>query len=115
MNAMKNKVQLIGHLGAAPEVKTIANGSKYARMSVATDEVYTNKQGEKVTDTTWHQVVAWDKTADIVAQYLNKGSYVLLEGKLSNRQWEDKEGKKHYITEVICNNVLVLDKKAATV
>jgi len=110
---MKNKVQLIGHLGAAPEVKTTANGSKYARMSIATDEVYTNKKGEKVTDTTWHQVVGWDKTAEIIEQRLVKGTYVLIEGKLTNRQWEDKNGEKRFITEVLCTNLLVLEKKAA--
>lgn len=112
MNSMKNKVQLIGHLGAAPEVKITANGNKYARLRIATDEVYTNKQGEKVTDTTWHNVVAWDKTAEIIEQWLTKGTYVLLEGRLTNRQWEDKNGEKRSITEVLCNNVLVLEKKA---
>lgn len=110
---MKNKVQLIGHLGAAPEVKTTSNGSKYCRMSIATDEVYTNKSGERVTDTTWHQVVAWDKTADIAEQMLTKGSYVMVEGRLTNRQWEDQKGEKRYITEVVCNSLLLLEKKAA--
>lgn len=113
MNSMKNKVQLMGHLGADPEVKTTAGGSKYARMRLATNEVYVNKGGEKVTDTTWHQLVAWDKQADIAAQYLRKGSEVLLEGRLSNRQWEDSKGEKHYVTEVVVNALVLLDKKAA--
>ena len=94
MNALRNKVQLIGHLGADVELKTLDNGNSVARISVATNEYYKNKAGEKVTDTTWHNVVAWGKTAELANQLLKKGSEVALEGKLSNRSYEDKTGVK---------------------
>jgi len=74
MNSLRNKVQLMGHLGADVELKTLDNGNSVARLSVATNEYYKNKAGEKVTDTTWHNVVAWGKTAELVNQLLKKGS-----------------------------------------
>ena len=112
MNALRNKVQLIGHLGAEVELKKLENGNSVARISVATNESYKNKAGEKVTDTTWHNIVAWGKTAELASQLLKKGSEVALEGKLSNRSYEDKEGVKKYISEVVMNEFLLLDKKA---
>lgn len=112
---MTNKIQLIGHLGAAPEAKTTPNGSKYVRLRVATHEVYYNKKGERVDETTWHNVVAWDRQADLAVQRLNKGSEVLIAGRLSNRQWEDQNGKKQYMTEVVALGILVMDRKAASV
>ncbi len=113
MNALRNKVQLIGHLGADVELKTLDNGNSVARISVATNEYYKNKAGEKVTDTTWHNVVAWGKTAELANQLLKKGSEVALEGKLSNRSYEDKAGVKKYVSEVVMNEFLLLDKKEA--
>ena len=112
MYALKNKVQLIGNLGNAPEVKTTESGKKLARFSVATNENYRNAQGEKITETTWHNLVAWGKVADIAEKYLNKGSEVAIEGKLINRSYTDKDGNKKYITEVQVNELLMLGSKA---
>ena len=112
MYALKNKVQLIGNLGNAPEVKTTESGKKLARFSVATNESYRNAKGEKVTETTWHNLVAWGKVADIAEKYLNKGTEVAIEGKLINRSYTDKEGNKKYITEVLVNELLLLGSKA---
>ncbi|HQW84612.1 MAG TPA: single-stranded DNA-binding protein [Ferruginibacter sp.] len=114
MYALKNKVQLIGNLGNAPEVKTTESGKKLARFSVATNESYRNANGEKVTETTWHNLVAWGKVADIAEKYLSKGSEVAIEGKLINRNYSDKDGNKKYITEVQVNELLLLGVKAAT-
>ena len=110
MNALKNKVQLIGHLGQDPEIVTLENGNKLAKFSMATSESYKNAQGEKVDDTQWHNIVAWGKTADIVESYLAKGKQVAVEGKLTHRSYETKEGEKRYITEIRCNELLMLGK-----
>ena len=110
MNALKNKVQLIGNLGQDPEVVTLENGSKLAKFSIATSDSYKNAQGEKVEDTQWHNIVAWGKLAEIVENYLNKGKQVAIEGKLTHRSYETKEGEKRYITEVRCNELLMLGK-----
>lgn len=111
MNALKNKVQLIGNLGNAPEIKNIENGNKLARFSIATHETYQNTKGEKVTETTWHNLVAWGKTADLVEKYLHKGTEVAIEGKLTNKSYNDKEGIKKYVTEVQVNELLVFGNK----
>jgi single-strand DNA-binding protein len=110
MNNLKNSVRLIGHMGAAPEVKNLENGNKMARFSLATNEVYLDKKGEKQTNTDWHNVVAWGKTAELAEQLLQKGTEVAIEGKLTTRTWE-KDGEKKYITEVVVNELLVLSKK----
>jgi single-strand DNA-binding protein len=112
MYSLKNKVQLIGNLGNAPEVKTTESGKKLARFSVATNESYRNTKGEKVTETTWHNLVAWGKVADIAEKYLNKGSEIAIEGKLINRSYTDKDGNKKYITEIQVNELLMLGSKA---
>ena len=111
MYALKNKVQLIGNLGNAPEVKTTETGKKLARFSVATNESYRNANGEKGTETTWHNLVAWGKAADIAEKYLTKGKEVAIEGKLINRSYTDKDGNKKYITEVQVNELLMLGSK----
>ncbi|MDO6490113.1 MAG: single-stranded DNA-binding protein [Cellulophaga sp.] len=110
MNALKNRVQLIGNLGNDPEIMNLDGGKKLARFSVATNETYKNAAGEKVTDTQWHNVVAWGKTAEIVEKYITKGKEIALEGKLVSRSYETKEGEKKYITEVNCNEILMLGK-----
>ncbi|MDT0605900.1 single-stranded DNA-binding protein [Croceitalea rosinachiae] len=110
MNALKNKVQLIGNLGQDPEIVTMDNGNKLAKFSIATSENYKNAQGEKVEDVQWHNIVAWGKTADIVENYLTKGKQVAVEGKLTHRSYETKEGDKRYITEIRCNELLMLGK-----
>ena len=110
MNTLRNKVQLIGHLGNAPEVKTIDNGNTLAKMRLATNETYKNAKGEKVTDTQWHDIVAWGKTAEVAGKYLNKGSEVMVEGRLSNREYTGKDGIKRYATEVVVTELLMMDK-----
>jgi len=112
MYALKNKVQLIGYLGHAPEIKVTKNGKKLAQFSIATNESYRNTRGEKVTETTWHNLVAWGKIAGIAEKYLNKGSEIAVEGKLISRSYADKDGVKKYITEVQVNELLMLGKKA---
>lgn len=112
MYALKNKVQLIGNLGNAPEVKTLESGKKMARFHVATSESYRNTKGEKITETQWHTVVAWGKVAEIAEKYLVKGKEVMIEGKLINRSYNDKEGNKKFITEVQVNEILLLGEKA---
>ncbi|REH56080.1 single-strand binding protein [Tenacibaculum gallaicum] len=111
MNALKNRVQLIGNLGNTPEIITLDSGKKLAKFTIATNETYKNAQGEKITDTQWHNVVAWNKTAEIIEKYLEKGKEVMIEGRLTSRSFEDKEGNKRYITEVVCNELLMLGNK----
>ena len=115
MYALKNKVQLIGNLGNAPEVKTTESGKKLAKFSMATNESYRNANGEKVTETTWHNLVAWGKVAEIAEKYLTKGKEVAIEGKLINRSYTDKDGNKKYISEVEVNEILMFggDKPTA--
>jgi single-strand DNA-binding protein len=114
MYALKNKVQLIGNLGKAPEVINTEKGKKLARFSIATNESYRNAQGEKITDTQWHSVFAWGKTAEIAEKFLNKGAEVAVEGKLVNRNYVDKEGVKRYVTEIQVSEILVFGSKAAS-
>ncbi len=111
MNNLKNKVQLIGNLGMNPEIKTLESGKKLAKFSIATNESYKNAKGEKVEDTQWHNLIAWGKTADIIEKYLQKGNEVAVEGKLTNRSYDDKDGNKRYITEVVVNELLMLGGK----
>lgn len=111
MYALKNKVQLIGNLGNAPEVKTLESGKKMARFSIATNESYRNAKGERMTETQWHNLVAWGKVAELVEKYLVKGKEVMIEGKLINRSYNDKDGNKKYICEVQVNELLMLGEK----
>ena len=111
MYALKNKVQLIGNLGNAPEIKSIESGKKMARFSIATNENYRNAKGEKVTETTWHNLVAWGKVAELAEKFLQKGTEVVIEGKLINRSYTDKDGNKKYISEVQVNELLLLNSK----
>lgn len=111
MNALKNRVQLIGRLGQDPEIKHLDNGSTLARFSVATTERYKNKQGERVEDTQWHNIVVWGNLVEIAEKYLQKGKEVALEGKLNHRSYQDKDGNKRYVTEVVANEFLMIGKK----
>lgn len=113
MYALKNKVQLIGNLGNAPEVKNTESGKKMVRFSVATNESYRNTAGEKITETQWHNLIAWGKVADIAEKYLAKGTEVAIEGKLINRNYTDKAGAKKYVTEIQVNEILLLGSKAS--
>jgi len=110
MNTLRNKVQLIGHVGNSPEILTLESGKKLAKFSIATNETYRNNKGEKITDTHWHNIIAWGKTAELVESYVPKGKEIGVEGKLTTRSYEDKEGIKRYITEVVCSELLLLGK-----
>src|SRR5438309_7238460 len=100
MNALRNKVQLIGNIGVDPEIKTLEGGRKFAKMRIATNEAYKNAKGELVKETQWHNVIAWGKPAEIIEKYLKVGNEVAVEGKLINRNYTDKDGQKRYITEI---------------
>jgi len=106
-----NRVQLTGNLGKDPEVKQFDN-SKRASFSIATKEEYTNRSGEKVSDTQWHFVVGWGKVAEQIESELKKGSFVTIEGRLANRSYVDKSGQKKYITEVVASDVVLNDRAA---
>ncbi len=108
MSTLKNKVQLIGNVGQEPTITTLENGKKVVRLSLATNENYKNGNGEKQTDTNWHNIVAWGKTADIIEKYVNKGKEIAVEGKLTSRSYEDKEGVKRYVTEVVVSEILLM-------
>ena len=103
-----NKSILIGFLGKDPEVKTFQDGSKVANFSMATTESYKNKNGEKVDQTEWHNIVMWRGLAEIAEKWLKKGSQVYIEGKIATRSWEDKDGNKKYTTEIIANQMTML-------
>ncbi|CAN5381135.1 single-stranded DNA-binding protein [soil metagenome] len=110
MSTLRNKVQLIGHVGNTPEILNLESGKKLAKFSIATNESYKNSKGEKVTDTQWHNIVAWGKTADLIEKFAPKGKEVGIEGKLTTRNYEDKDGIKRYITEVVCSELLLMGK-----
>lgn len=110
MNAMKNKVQLIGNVGNDPEIKNFDGGKKLANFTIATNDSYKNEKGEKVDQTEWHKVVAWGKTAEIIEKFVTKGLQIGIEGKLTHRTYDDKNGEKRYITEVLVSEVLLLGK-----
>ena len=111
MSTLRNKVQLIGNLGNDPEIVNLESGKMLAKFSLATNESYKNAKGEKVTDTQWHNIVAWGKTAEIIEKYVTKGKEIAVEGKLTSRSYDDKEGNKRYITEVVCNELVMLGSK----
>lgn len=111
MYNLRNKVQLIGHLGSNPEIKNLEGGKKMAKLSLATNDSYKNQQGEKVDETQWHNLVAWGKTADLCEQYLSKGSEIAIEGKLMHKDYTDNQGVKRYFTEIQVNELLLLSKK----
>ena len=111
MSNLRNKVQLIGNVGNDPEMTFLESGKKVIRFSLATNEHYKNAKGEKVQSTDWHNMVAWNKTAEIIEKYAGKGKEIAVEGKLTSRSYETKEGEKRYVTEVIINEVLLLGAK----
>ena len=109
---LRNNVRLIGFLGADPDVKVVGENKKLSKFSIATSESYTDDEGNKVTETQWHNVVSWGKQAEVVEMYLKKGSEVALEGKLISRSYIDKEVNKRFLTEIQCNELLLLGRKA---
>jgi single-strand DNA-binding protein len=106
--ASVNKVILLGRLGQDPEIKYTQNEKAVAKFSLATDESWKNRDGEKQQKTTWHTVIAWEKLAEIVGQYLKKGDQVYIEGKIQVRSWEDTDGNKRYATEIVAANLVML-------
>lgn len=112
MNTLRNKVQLIGNLGQNPEIRTFDNGRSVARFSLATTDTYRDASGKKITETQWHNMVAWGNLAKTVEKYLIKGSEIAVEGKLTHRAYDDKDGKKRYFTEVVMNEMVMLRSKA---
>ena len=110
LNAMRNKVQLIGHVGQDPEIKNLEGGKKLANITIATHDVYYKENGDKVENTEWHKVTAWGKTAEIIEKYVTKGKEVAVEGKLTHRSYEDKDGIKRYVTEVVVNELVLIGK-----
>ena len=111
MNALRNRVQLIGNLGSDPEIKKFNNGKVLARLNLATTERYKDDSGKYITDTQWHHVTVWGNLATTLEKFLKKGSEVAVEGKLVYRNYENKEGKRQYITEIVANEVLMLGKR----
>ncbi|MCK4413980.1 MAG: single-stranded DNA-binding protein [Candidatus Eisenbacteria sp.] len=103
-----NKVMLIGNLGSDPEVRHTPSGSAVANFRLASNEVYTDRSGNRQTRTEWHRIVAWSKLAEICGQYLRKGRQVYIEGRLQTRQWEDQQGQKRYTTEIVALNMIML-------
>jgi single-strand DNA-binding protein len=111
MSTLRNRVQLIGNVGNDPEVKTFEGGKKVANLTIATNESYRNDKGEKVEQTEWHRVVAWGKTAEIIEKYVMKGKEIAIDGKLTHRSYDDKNGEKRYISEVVVNEITLLGNK----
>jgi len=106
-----NKVILIGNLGKDPEIRSLESGDKMAKFSLATSESYKNKDGQKVDQTEWHNIVLWRGLAEVAEKYLKKGSTIYLEGKIRSRSWDDKEGNKRYTTEIIGDTFTMLGSK----
>ncbi|CAL66201.1 single-stranded DNA-binding protein [Christiangramia forsetii KT0803] len=111
MRTLRNKVQLIGNVGQTPEIKNFESGKKLATFSIATNEFYKNSNGEKVQETQWHNIVVWGKITEIVEKYVGTGKEIAIEGKLTNRSYETKEGEKRYVTEVVASEILLLGVK----
>jgi single-strand DNA-binding protein len=115
MNAFRNQVSLIGNLGRMPEVKTFEGGRKMARLTLVTNEVYKNNNGEIVKNATWHSLIAWGRSAEKAEKYLTKGKEVMVKGKLINRNYTDKDGNKKYVTEVEIDDFYMLGRNAEVV
>ena len=106
-----NKAQLIGNLTADPELRYTPQGTPVCNFSVATNRTWKNSSGEVQDEATFHRIIAWSKLAEICAQILSKGRKVYVGGRIANRNWEDKEGQKHYVTEIVADDLIVLDSK----
>ncbi len=106
-----NKVILVGHLGADPEMRYTGNGVPVANLRLATSESWKGKDGQKEERTEWHRVVVWSKLAELAGQYLTKGRQIYVEGRLQTRSWDDKDGNKRYTTEVVANNIQFLGSR----
>ncbi len=108
---MINKATLIGNVGIDPEVRTLENGIKVATVSLATSERFTDRQGQRQERTTWHRIVLWRNLAELVEKYVHKGSQLYIEGRISNRQYKDKDGNDRFTTEIVANDMKFLGKR----
>ena len=106
-----NRAQLIGNLTKDPELKYTPQGTAVCNFSIATNRTWKNSQGEVQDEATFHRIIAWSKLAEICSQLLVKGRKVFIEGRIANRNWEDQQGQKHYITEVVLDELILLDRK----
>lgn len=106
-----NKVFLIGNVGKDPDIRTTEQGVKVAQFPLATSERYKDREGNQHEQTEWHSVVAWRHLADICDNYVKKGTHLFIEGKIKTRSWEDKEGTKRYVTEIVADNIQMLGKR----
>jgi len=113
MNNLRNKVQLIGHLGNDPELRNLKGDKKVMQVSIATKETYRNAKGDKVVDTQWHRLVAWNKTAENMTTFLKKGSEVAIQGKLQHESYTDKDGNKRNVTRILVTEFMLLGKSTS--
>jgi len=111
MSNLRNSVQLIGNVGQDVEVVELENGKKLVKFSLATNETYKDAKGEKVTNTEWHSLVAWNKIAEIVEKYVKKGAELAIQGKITYNKYEDKDGNKRSKTEIVVNEIVMLGSK----
>ena len=109
MKNIRNKVQIIGNVGNTPKLEETKNGKKYVKLSIATNNTYTNKDGEKIKNTQWHPVMFWGKKAEIADKYILKGQEIYVEGSLNYRDYEDESGEKKYVFEIISSELLLLN------
>jgi len=112
MNSLRNSVRLVGNLGMDPEVKTFDSNKKLAKLSLATSESYKNEKGERITDTQWHNLVIWGAQAQIAGDLLKKGDEIVIEGRLNNRSYIDKDGNKKYLSEIVVNEFLKTNSRS---
>lgn len=108
---MLNKAMIIGRLGRDPEIRYTHEGKACASLNIATDESYTDRNGNKITRTEWHRVIVWEKSAEACGNHLSKGSLVYVEGKLQTREWQDQQGQKRYTTEIRAERVQFLERR----
>lgn len=109
-----NKAILVGNVGKDPEVRHLEGGTSVARFTLATSETYKNKSGEQVKNTEWHNIVAWRQLAELAEKYIRKGNQIYVEGRITNRQYDDKDGNKRYINEIVADNIRLLGRKEDT-
>jgi single-strand DNA-binding protein len=107
-----NKAILIGNVGNDPEVRHLEGGTPVANFSLATSETYTNRSGERVTQTEWHNIVVWRGLAEVVEKYVKKGTQLYIEGRIRTRSWEDRDGNKRYTTEIVCDVMQMLGRRS---
>lgn len=108
-----NKVLLIGNVGKDPEIRHLETGASVATITLATSERFKDRSGEQKEVTEWHTIVAWRQLADLAANYIRKGSQIYVEGKLRTRNWDDQNGVKHYVTEIVADSIQLLDRRSA--